>query len=104
MLEFACSGPGAGTLIARNTEIGYAHGSVVGVLFLISLVAFSLAKRRWLIPAIMFGLLVFHPAWTISATSGDCGFLKRDASYAFTGLAGLALSVQIATIVRGRRF
>jgi hypothetical protein len=39
-------------------------------------------------------LIALHPAWTISAISGDCGFMKRDASWVFTGIGTLALVVQ----------
>jgi hypothetical protein len=37
-------------------------------------------NRKWLIlPSVILSLL--HPAWTFSATNGDCGFLMYDVSF-----------------------
>lgn len=71
MWWFACSGPGAGEAIAQSIEIGYTHA--MGGLLIISLGLLALGPRWWPIPALLVSLLVLHPAWTISAISGDCG-------------------------------
>lgn len=94
MMLFACSGPGAGKAIVQSIEIGYTHAAIDGGLFVVSFVLFATGPRRWIVPAILLGLLILHPAWTISAISGDCGFLKRDVSLVFTGIGTLAVLVQ----------
>jgi hypothetical protein len=94
MTLFACSGPGAGEIIAHNIVTSLVHAAVVGGLLAASLALFTVGPRRRIVPAILFGLFVLHPAWTISAINGDCGFLKRDASWIFTGFGTLALAVQ----------
>ena len=58
--------------------------------------------KRWLFPAILAASLLFHPAWTVSAMHGDCGYLKRDMSRLFTGIACLAVGLQVASIVVAR--
>ena len=93
---FACSGPGAGATIARNIELGYTNAAVAGGLLLVSLAVAALGTRRWVAPAVLAGLVALHPAWTISAISGDCGFFKRDASLVFTVAGAITLCWQLA--------
>ncbi len=100
---FACSGPGADAIITRSIEIGNTHAVVAGGLFLASLTVIALGRRRWAIPAALAGLVAFHPAWTIDAISGDCGYLKRDASWVFTGLGCVGLCWQVGGEFWGRR-
>jgi hypothetical protein len=100
---FACSGPGAGETIARNIGIGYTHAAIVGGMLVASFVLFAIGPRRWIVPAIILGLVALHPAWTISAISGDCGFLKRDASWVFTGIGTLAIVAQGVFALANRR-
>jgi hypothetical protein len=100
---FACSGPGAGETIARNIELGYIHAAVVGGMLVVSWVLFAIDPRRWIVPTIIFGLVALHPAWTISAIHGDCGFLKRDVSWVFTGIATLAILIQGVFALANRR-
>jgi hypothetical protein len=100
---FACSGPGADMAIARNIEIGYSHATVAGGLFLVSLGVFALGPRRWAAPAVLLCLLALHPAWTISARSGDCGHMKRDASWGFTALGSIVLCCQVGHCLWARR-
>src|SRR5579872_3284219 len=92
-LLFACSGDG-GQLIAQNIEVGYTHAAIAAGLFVGSLGLTALFKGRWIGAAIFFGLVLLHPAWTISAISGDCGFLKAAASRVLTGLGSIGLIVQ----------
>jgi hypothetical protein len=94
MTLFSCSGPGAPEAIARSIEIGYTHAAIAGGLLVISLALFAIGPRRWIVPAILLGLVAFHPAWTISAISGDCGSLKEIASLVFTGFGALAVFAQ----------
>lgn len=94
---FACSGPGAGATIARSIEIGNTHAVVAGGLFLASLAVVALGRRRWAVPTALAGLVALHPAWTIDAISGDCGYLKRDASWVFTGLGCVGLCWQVSS-------
>lgn len=93
---FACSGPGAGQAIAENIETGYIHAAIMGGLFLTSLGLFAI-RHRWrpVVPAILLGMLLLHPAWTISAISGDCGHTKRLASYVVTVVGSACLLWQL---------
>ncbi len=97
----ACSGPGAGAAIAESIAVGYTHAAVAGGLLLASL-AVSAFTRRWATPAVLVGLLVLHPAWTVSAISGDCGHLKREVSWVFSGLGCVALGGQAVRAVWSR--
>ena len=101
----ACSGPGAGAAIAKNTANRYAHAAVAGGLLLTSALVLVLGSRRWLVPAILLGLLILHPAWTISGLGiGDCGMLRRDVSWLFTGLGVVALGWQVGRHMGSRRW
>ncbi len=92
---FACSGPGAPAAIAESIRIGYAHAAVAGGLLLASLAVAGFG-RRWVVPAALLCLLALHPAWTVSALSGDCGFVKRDLSWVFSGAGCVLLGGQVA--------
>lgn len=93
---FACSGPGAPAAIARSVEIGYTHAGIAGGLLLASVALLAVARRGWAFPAILLGLLVIHPAWTISVIDGDCGYLRRDASWVVTVVGALTIFFQVA--------
>lgn len=99
---FACSGPGAPATIGRNIEIGFTQAGVMSGLLAVSLLVFALGPRRRAVPIVLLGLLALHPAWTISTIDGDCGYLKRDASYVFTALGSVALGWQVGRAVWGR--
>src|SRR5437588_147441 len=85
-LILACSGPGAGAAIQQSIIIGYFCAAIGAVITL------ALAYDSWRMGYARFTLTVallmlfLHPAWTISAIHGDCGFLKRDVSYFFTAI------------------
>ncbi len=98
---FACSGPGAPYAIGESIRIGQIHAAVLALLLLVS-ATLSLRYGRRTIPIILLAMLALHPAWTISAISGDCGHFKRDASWAFTGGACLALMWQVAFALDAR--
>jgi len=99
---FACSGPGAGEAIAVSILIGYRHAALAAVLLGLGLLLLALSPKRWLFPAILGALLLLHPAWTVSAIHGDCGFMKRDASRVFTAVSCAALGLQALLVARKR--
>lgn len=80
----ACSGPGALIAIRQNITIGY-FAAAIGAVVVLALAYDALRTRRLrlTLPSAAL-LLLLHPAWTISAVHGDCGYFKRDASYYFT--------------------
>ncbi len=93
-LLLACSGPGAGRAIAWSIAIGficfvYAAFVEVQLLFLY----LCRSGKRW--PVYWgFGLLVLHPAWTVSARHGDCGMMKEIASLVFSIVLTVFLVIQ----------
>lgn len=86
LIIVACSGPGAATAIQQNITIGYFCAAIGAVITLaLAYNAWRSQQFRFTLP-IAAVLLLLHPAWTISAVHGDCGFFKRDASYTFLGV------------------
>jgi hypothetical protein len=82
----ACSGPGAMTVIQQSITIGYFCAAFGGVATLALAYDFLRTRRvRFTLPVASLLMLV-HPAWTVSATRGDCGFFKRDVSYVLTAI------------------
>ncbi|MSU57406.1 MAG: hypothetical protein EXS35_04375 [Pedosphaera sp.] len=82
----ACSGPGAMATIYQSITIGYFCAAIGGVITLA--LAYDLVRMRRLrftLPTAGL-LLLIHPAWTVGAFHGDCGFMKRDISYFFTAV------------------
>jgi len=77
---FACKGPWAALSIQQSTIVGYycaAAGAVISLALLReSLRGYEVGLRF----ALAFILLVLHPAWTVSAESGDCGAFKLQTS------------------------
>lgn len=96
----ACSGPGAGQAIARNITIGYYFAATTGFITIWLFRLRSRTGRDW--PAYLSALLLaLHPAWTISAIRGDCGFAK----VALSGLVLLLLFVfLVIQILTARRY
>lgn len=81
---FACSGPGAAATIQQSITIGYFCAAIGGVITAaVGFDAWSTRRWRFTLPVAAVMLLI-HPAWTVSAIHGDCGFFKRDVSYFFT--------------------
>ncbi len=80
----ACSGPGAWAAIQEAISYGYLCAAIGGVITL-SMYLYSIATQRLGFPlAIAGAMLAIHPAWTVSAVSGDCGQMKVFASEIFT--------------------
>ena len=96
----ACSGPGAMTLIYTNqgysVQMWYA---TIGITACSLILWFRRRNRNWLVfPSVLLAIL--HPAWTMSATSGDCGFMMFDSSRVILGIVTLMLLVQIGIYIR----
>ncbi len=79
----ACSGPNAGAVIRGNELYAWECAVPFVCRFIASLL---LAVWKTKLPAVVWlfgGMLLLHPAWTISARRGDCGFFKAEASVGF---------------------
>jgi hypothetical protein len=77
----ACSGPGAMTTIHQSITISQFCAAMSGVIVLA--LAFDHWRRhRWSFRlGFAAALMAVHPAWTVSAWHGDCGYFKRHTSY-----------------------
>ncbi|GEP40741.1 hypothetical protein BGE01nite_00320 [Brevifollis gellanilyticus] len=72
--------------IQQSITIGYFCAAFGGVATLALAYAFVRTRRvRFTLPVAGLLMLV-HPAWTVSATRGDCGFFKREVSYILTAV------------------
>lgn len=86
LVVLACSGPGAAALIQENIVTGYFCAAIGGVITLaLGFDAWRTRRWRFAFPVATV-MLLMHPAWTVSAIHGDCGFFKRDVSYVFTAV------------------
>jgi hypothetical protein len=94
---FACSG--GGESIGRNIEIGYSHAGFAGALLAFSLALHLIGPRNWAALASLALILAIHPAWTVSAIHGDCGYLKRDASICVTFVCSVVFAWQLVRAV-----
>jgi hypothetical protein len=99
----ACSGPGAMTLIYSNqgysVQMWYA---TIGLAVCGLVLWIRRRNRNWLIlPTVILSAL--HPAWTMSATSGDCGYMMFDLSRIILGFAALMLILQIGIYIKTER-
>lgn len=80
-----CSGPGAAAVIEQSIVIGY-FCAAVGAVATLALGVDAWRTRDWKAVLIPLGMLAIHPAWTISAIHGDCGFFKREVAFVFTAV------------------
>jgi hypothetical protein len=99
---FASSGPGVDADTAENIRTAGIHAAILALLLLVS-VAITFRGRGRAVSGILLALLALHPAWTISASMGDCGFLKVAASWIVTGIASLLMMSQIDLVLSTRR-
>jgi hypothetical protein len=100
MILLACSGfDGPPEALVRSIEVANQHAAVAACLCLASFALFTVKPTWWVIPAISVVLFALHPAWTVSAIGGDCGFLKREAACAATGIGLAAICLQLGRIV-----
>lgn len=86
LVLWACSGPGYLSIIYENIAIANYCAAIGGVTVAALLFDRLFHNQKGWALLIASGLLLIHPAWTVSATSGDCGFTKRDWSYWLTGV------------------
>jgi len=102
-IVLACSGPGAGRIISESIRIAH-YCAAFGFLVLLVIFYFQRfrAGRMWPL-SVSIALLVIHPAWTVSAVSGDCGDSKREASYFVSFLLVGLLLYQIYASHRSRQ-
>lgn len=80
--------------------------SLNAVFVLVSLVSCFLLGRRtglygW--PALLTGILLIHPRWTVSPSHGDCGFMMVNIALIFSLVAALAFAFQMRAAVKARR-
>jgi hypothetical protein len=100
MALMACSGfDGPPAALAQNIATANDQAAVAAALCVASLALFAVKPRRWVMPALLLALLALHPAWTIGAEGGDCGFLMRDVSWCVTGFGVIVLCWQLACIL-----
>lgn len=79
---------------------GYFCSAAGGVITLaLAYDAMRMKRIRLTLPAAVL-ILVLHPAWTVSATSGDCGHFKIESSIFFTAVF---LSLMIFQYVVSKR-
>jgi len=82
----ACKGPWAALSIEQSTMVGYYCAAAAGVVT-VSLFREALRgyRLRWKL-TLAVGLLIIHPAWTISAEIGDCGAFRLQTSTVVTAI------------------
>lgn len=90
----ACSGPGAGAAIYLNTVYSQLLAAVTGLMLYASMRRWFKTKGRGTYPAVFAFLLLLHPAWTVSAISGDCGHAKFETSVLVTIIGAVCLVAQ----------
>lgn len=95
-LLVACSGPGAGQTIHNNIVYAQYQFLVVAMLALASILFWLGTRRQRGLMLTEIVLMIIHPAWTISALHGDCGYLKAYVATGFTVLAATCFALQVA--------
>jgi hypothetical protein len=85
-MMLACKGPWAALSIEQSTIVGYYCAAAASVITLALFRGAVRGYRLWWKLTIAVGLLIIHPAWTISATIGDCGALRLETSIVITAI------------------
>lgn len=93
-LMLACSGPGAMRVIQDNILYAQQQAMVVAAIAAASITLWFFRRRWKALPLLVITLLLIHPAWTISAIKGDCGFLKADATTFVTAAVSACVALQ----------
>ena len=103
-LLFACSGPGASTAIAANTEYAWQHALLDAGLVLVSIGLWNACRRYSVFPLLALAVILTHPAWTVSALSGYCGLSKASMALGWTIVLVVGLSLQLLCwiVIRSR--
>jgi hypothetical protein len=92
VVAIGCSGPGEHRVIAEN--IAYSHWSALGVALGLLPIGYRYVRSGLYGFAIGHcGLLVLHPAWWISAVSGDCGHTLHAASTFYLVVTAVAWGI-----------
>lgn len=93
-VQIACSGPGVIEAIVESVRLGYLHAAFA---VLVSAGLLLWHWRRGGLPwmALPAGLLLVHPAWTVSVMGGDCGYARRAWSLYFSVAFAVLLAVQL---------
>ena len=98
----ACSGPGALQAIQDNILYAREHSILVGGIAVLSITFWFLTRRWTALPLYILCMLLVHPAWTVSAISGDCGFFKAAAATFVTLVAGASAGLVLSALARAR--
>ena len=87
----ACSGPGAASTIRVN--VAYAQiCAEVGAFITLALIYDGIRHHQWGKAWWAAALLMLiHPAWTVSAYDGDCGYTLYDAAFMVLTAHGVLL-------------
>lgn len=100
---FACSGPGAGRVIAEAIRYGYISAGITLALSLATATLYLVVRHNLRAAILNISPMAIHPAWTISAGGGDCGIMKVTASHLWIGMTTTLLIVAILIAVRRGR-
>lgn len=74
--------------------------ALIGGVLVAGVAIHALVTNSWYFPTWMsIGLMILHPAWTVSAVHGDCGWQKVVCSYVTTAVLVVLLVIQ-AFLVR----
>ena len=85
-IMFACKEPWAALSIEQSTLVGYYCAAAAAVITLALFREALRGYRLWWKLIVAVGLLVVHPAWTISAGIGDCGAFRLQTSTFVTAI------------------
>lgn len=98
---FACTAVEGADPIGDSNRIAWTLGSFSLVFVVVTIATYYLRNRQGL-PSVIISviLLAIHPAWTMSAYIGDCGFAKVDYSKWFTGFGAALLVFQLFCLLR----
>jgi hypothetical protein len=90
--------------IYQSDRIAWTYGFISGVLALLSVALYFLRGRKgiWVTIAALLALAI-HPAWTMSAWSGDCGTAKVEYACWFTIFLALLVICQAGLWILGRQ-
>jgi hypothetical protein len=83
-MSYACSMKGGPMALAKHIR-GEVHNAQtywaveVGITLVMAILAARM-KSGWAVASILFLFAAVHPAWTVSASQGDCGETLRETS------------------------
>mgnify|MGYP006969408062 CR=1 FL=1 len=94
---FGCSGPGAAKAIEAAVTLGYVSAALSLPLGLAAGWTYLVGRNNLRACCLNLAPFAIHPAWTVSATKGDCGSMKMLGSTIWLmlaiGLLGTAVCV-----------